>query len=29
MTAMTPTITPTVEISEMTEISACLRLASR
>ena len=29
MTAMTPTITPTVEISEITEMSACFRLASR
>src|ERR1700730_3768824 len=28
-TAMTPTVTPRVEISEMTEMNACLRLASR
>src|SRR5438445_1286113 len=27
--AMTPTVTPSVEISEMTEMNACLRLASR
>ena len=28
-TAMTPTATPTVEISEMTEMNACFRFASR
>src|SRR6185436_2589602 len=27
--AMTPTMTPSVEMSEMTEMNACLRLASR
>ena len=27
--AMTPTVTPSVEINEMTEMNACLRLASR
>ena len=27
--AMTPTVTPSVEISEMTEMNACFRLASR
>ena len=28
-TAMTPTATPSVEMSEMTEMNACFRLASR
>ena len=28
-TAPTPTATPTVEISEMTEMNACFRFASR
>jgi hypothetical protein len=28
-TAITPTVTPSVEMSEMTEIKACFRLASR
>jgi hypothetical protein len=27
--AMTPTVTPSAEISEMTEMKACFRLASR
>ena len=27
--AMTPTVTPRVEMSEMTEMNACFRLASR
>ncbi len=29
MTAITPTVTPITEISELMEIEACLRLASR
>jgi hypothetical protein len=29
ITAITPTVTPSVEISEMTEMNACLRFASR
>ena len=27
--AMTPTVTPSVEMNEMTEMNACFRLASR
>ncbi len=29
MTAITPTVTPMVETSEMTEMKACFRFASR
>ena len=29
MVAMTPTVTPIVETSEMTEMNACFRFASR
>ena len=29
ITAITPTLTPSVEMSEMTEMNACLRFASR
>jgi hypothetical protein len=29
ITAITPTPTPSVEISEMTEMNACFRFASR
>ena len=29
ISAMTPTVTPSVEMNEMTEMNACFRLASR